>query len=62
MSTPGPRPITNDQEFLAAILAELQAIRALLADGLPAKPAPPANYDTVELREPKRARAKAKEG
>ena len=48
-------PVTYEQEYLAAILAELRAIRALLAaDGPPEVSA----FADVQLREtPKRKRA-----
>lgn len=52
-------PVTYEQEYLAAILAELRAIRALLAaDGPPEVSA----FADVQLREaPKRKRTKQAE-
>jgi len=50
-----PRPVDSDQEYLAAILAELRAIRALLE---PDSPQPSAQ---VELREPQKRRKRVTE-
>lgn len=48
-----PAPITTDHEYLAAILDELRAIRALLEPVVVAS-----DEGAVELKEPKRKRSK----
>ena len=48
-----PRPVTADQQFLAAILDELRGVRALLAPPAPAEaPAAEATPELVQVREP----------
>jgi len=53
MSKSLPRPITTEQEWLAAILAELRALRKELRP----QPAP---SDVIELREPAKPKRKRK--
>jgi len=48
-----PRPVTTEQEYLAAILVELRAIRLTLSPDSPTKAS-----GEVELKEPRRKRAK----
>ena len=50
-----PRPVTVEQEYLAAILAELRALRVT-----PERPDPAP--DVVELREPAEAPAPKRRG
>lgn len=47
MAAEGPTPVTTTDVYLAAILAELQALRAVLTP-----PAPPPPDDLVSLTEP----------
>ena len=52
-----PRPVTTEQAYLAAILAELQALNARLA--VPA----PVEGEVIELKEPaKKPRGRPKKG